>query len=326
MAAPLILANVGLPILFFALPVAFYLLAPVIAAKTWIAQKKIIELSPARRLVGIVLATVISAVVGWPLAWAIFATLHELAIPGGGEGHGLFAALESMAAGALQRAWLVLYEDAFSWMVPASAIIIMVPAFVVTVLIEGIVLKLAWRKISPSKRNRFVLSANLYSYGLALALIWLLYLTASIALSIAIVIAVFCMAWTVGHRPREQALGATREEQAKMREHLVGDIRANSQYCSWYITLTGVIATMIVSHQEDFRVILNQNYLWPFGLSFLAATVASVFLPAGYGQERFKTLRMVWFRSVLCEQTVVIFTCYGVCSAFIALTNGQGLP
>jgi hypothetical protein len=77
-------------------------------------------------------------------------------------------------------------------------------------------------------------------------------------------------------------------------------------------------------HKEDFKPILHQSQLWPFEISFLAASLATLFFPAGYGEYYFKTLRVVWFRSVLCAQITVIFTAFGVVKAFATLLAAPG--
>lgn len=59
--------------------------------------------------------------------------------------------------------------------------------------------------------------------------------------------------------------------------------------------------------------------VWPFGASLLAASFASLFFPAGYGDKHFMALKVIWVRGVLCEQFVVIFTCYGIWQAFTAM-------
>lgn len=129
-----------------------------------------------------------------------------------------------------------------------------------------------------------------------------------------------CLVWTLFHWPKGTDLGSQPAKQTKMREYLVLDIRANSQYCYWYLAFIGVIGAIVAAKHEYFGPILNQAHLWPFGLAFLAASLALLFLPAGYGTARTQNLRLAWLRSVLCEQIVIIFTCYGIWEAFRALT------
>lgn len=141
------------------------------------------------------------------------------------------------------------------------------------------------------------------------------------AIYLTVGVALFCAIWTCCHLPRADALGTNDEERAKLREFLVLDIRANSQYSAWYVTLIGVIGTIVASNQAPFKPVLNAEHLWPFGVSFLAASLATLFFPAGYGTRFLPNLRWVWLRSVLCEQLVVIFTAYGIWDMFRVLAG-----
>lgn len=127
--------------------------------------------------------------------------------------------------------------------------------------------------------------------------------------------------WTIVHCPCVHDFGAEDINQAKLREHVALDIRAASQYCYWYLALIGVSATIVASatNRDLYRAAINWEHLWPFCVAFAAASLALIFIPAGYGKTRFNRLRVVWFRSIICEQIVVIFTCYGAWEIFKAL-------
>jgi hypothetical protein len=142
-----------------------------------------------------------------------------------------------------------------------------------------------------------------------------------IALLIAIFAILVCAIWTFIRLPRQGDLGDGADEKNKLREFMVYDIRANTQSCGAYLALVGVVATIIASNRQDFAPMLNMPHLWPFGIALLAATLATIFFPAGYGQKHFRILRLVWLRSVLCEQIVVISTCYGIWIAYRALSG-----
>jgi acid phosphatase len=133
-------------------------------------------------------------------------------------------------------------------------------------------------------------------------------------------IIVLCFIWTLLHWPKETDLENQPANRDHFREFLVHDIRQNSQYAYWYLALIGGISTIVAANKTYFGPILNQGHVWPFGLAFLAASLALLFVPAGYGEARVRNLRFVWLRSVLCEQVVVVFTCYGIWEAFRALT------
>jgi hypothetical protein len=171
-----ILADAGVPMLFLAFPTAFYLLVPVIALETWISRT-VPEITFSRRFVGVALANAVSTLGGWPLTWIALAALQLFVIPGGGGGYGLFTPLRAIASVTLQAAWLIPYENDLYWMVPTAAMVLMIPAFFVTIPIERLVLRFCWRQVPPAERKRFVWRANLCSYALLVAIGcgWLIY-------------------------------------------------------------------------------------------------------------------------------------------------------
>src|SRR5258708_943964 len=141
------------------------------------------------------------------------------------------------------------------------------------------------------------------------------------ALYITLAIIVIAVIWTIFHRPCIDDLGNDEINKAKLREFVALDIRAASQYCYWYLALISVSTTIIAAaaNREFFKPVLNWAHLWPFCLAFVTASLALIFIPAGYGADRFNRLRVIWFRSIICEQMVVIFTCYGAWEFFKAL-------
>jgi hypothetical protein len=140
-----------------------------------------------------------------------------------------------------------------------------------------------------------------------------LYITLAFVLAAAV--------WTVCHRPCIDDFGQADPAKDKLRESIALDIRAASQYCYWYLALLGVSATIVASasNRELYKSVISWQHLWPFCVAFAAASLALIFIPAGYGSDRFNRLRVVWFRSIICEQVVVIFTCYGAWEVFKVL-------
>lgn len=171
-----ILADAGVPMLFVAFPFAFYLLIPVIAVETWIARS-VPQISLQRRFFGALAANVFSTAVGWPIAWYILVLLQMYVIPGGGGGYGLDTPLHRIASVTLQAAWLIPYERDLYWMVPTASIVLLLPAFLITIPSEALVLRFVWRQTAVSERRRFVWVANLWSYALLVlaGLLWLWY-------------------------------------------------------------------------------------------------------------------------------------------------------
>ncbi len=170
------LADAGVPMLFLAFPAAFYLLIPVVAVELFVARP-IKHITFRRKFVGVASANLVSTIAGWPLMWYIMVLLQMYVIPGGGGAYGLFTPLRAMASVTLQAAWLIPYEEELYWMVPTAAMVLMVPAFLVSVPIERIVLRFIWRQEPVPQRKRFVWRANLCSYALLLAIgcSWLVY-------------------------------------------------------------------------------------------------------------------------------------------------------
>jgi len=162
--------------LFVAFPFAFYLLIPIIGLETWIARR-LSQITARRRFLGVLAANAVSTLVGWPLAWLVLVLLQIFVIPGGSSAYGLDTPLHAVASVTLQAAWLIPYESDLYWMVPTAAIVLMLPAFAVTVPTERLVLRYCWSQVPVVERRKFVWTANLASYAvlIAVGLFWLWY-------------------------------------------------------------------------------------------------------------------------------------------------------
>jgi hypothetical protein len=142
-----------------------------------------------------------------------------------------------------------------------------------------------------------------------------------IAFILAIDIALILGAWTYERRPNEDDLGSEPDKRDKLREFMVQDIRANTQSCGAYLLLVGAAATFFATRRPDFVTLLNTTCFKPFIVAFSLATIATLFIPAGYGKEHFKILQRVWLRSILCGQIVVISTFYGIFKIYSTVTG-----
>jgi hypothetical protein len=171
-----ILADAGVPMLMVMFPAAFFLLVPIVAVETWIARR-ISPVSAERRFLGVLTANAVSTIVGWPLTWILLALLQLFVIPGGSSGYNFRTPFGAIASVTLQAPWLMPYEDQLYWMVPTAAMVLLIPAFFVTILTEGLVLRFLWRETVSSERKSFVWTANIASYGLlyAVGICWLLF-------------------------------------------------------------------------------------------------------------------------------------------------------
>lgn len=158
------LANAGLPMILVLFP-AVLLASPVIvlveAVLGWTFFRSSLE-----RWFGMCIAlNLASSLVGVPLAW-LLALLIEFTVVGGGA-HGVddwWGVLVSVVG---QAAWLVPYEDEFDWMVPVAYLVLLIPAYVMTVLMELGLYQLFFRKLIELRRPRLVfVLLNLCSYSL----------------------------------------------------------------------------------------------------------------------------------------------------------------
>jgi len=175
MHVPVMLANAGVPMLMLAFPAAFFLLIPVIAIEWWIARP-LAGITPVAKIVGVSVANAVSTLAGWPLMLIALVALQIKLDP-----HGLSwpdSQLQKIASVTLEAAWLVPYsEQNLYWKIPTAAMVLMIPAFFVSIFLELCVLHFFWRTEPSTERKQFVWRANIYSYALLIVfgLIWLLY-------------------------------------------------------------------------------------------------------------------------------------------------------
>jgi hypothetical protein len=126
-------ANAGVPMLFVQMPLLLLALPVVIA----------IEAALCRRWLGVswkkawratAKANVISTVAGFPIMWIALVILQM--VVGGGRFPHLREPWFSVYTVTVQAAWLLPIEARLYWMVPTACIVLMIPAFFVTVFIE----------------------------------------------------------------------------------------------------------------------------------------------------------------------------------------------
>jgi len=138
---------------------------------------------------------------------------------------------------------------------------------------------------------------------------------ASIIISLALILIV----WDIIRLPNITDLGVDTNAKDKLREFMISDIRTNSQYCASFLGFIGLIGTIAATSKIYEKPILTCAVFWPFIISLVAASLATLFIPVGYGCDSFKRLKYIWLRSVICEQVVVIFTAYGIWKIIVTL-------
>ena len=149
-------------------------IVPVVFLEAYVLSRSLqLQFWPSSRVSTI--ANIVSSLVGIPLAWGLMLLL-EFAATSGGTAYGLDTAPKKILAVTVQAAWLVPYENELHWMIPAAAIVLLIPTFFISVLIEWGIVRAMLHEYMKQPIRLAVWRANLASYGLLLilCLIWLL--------------------------------------------------------------------------------------------------------------------------------------------------------
>ena len=168
----MILANVGIPMIFWQLPSATFALVPVALLETCVASRLL-----KHRFVDTVrpvfIANLFSTFIGIPIAWIAMLALNIITT--GGSAHGFDTPFDAFRSVVLQASWLVPYEDDLVWLVPSATIVLLVPYFLASVKAEHWFLKPRIASTAPSVLARAVWISNAVSYGclLAYSIYWL---------------------------------------------------------------------------------------------------------------------------------------------------------
>ena len=155
------------------LPALWLSLLPVILVEAWVIARWL-PLAPRRAVSGAGLGNVLSTLVGIPLMWVLLAT-GQLVLAG--TARGLSSIGAKTYAVTVQAPWLIPYEEDLKWMIPAALIVLAVPAYALSVLIEWLCLLPFVDQTNKPRTLRVVATANAASYA-ALALLFAIVLAA----------------------------------------------------------------------------------------------------------------------------------------------------
>ncbi len=156
-------ANIGLPMIFITLPWMVLSLIPVIAVEGHICSRRL-NLTAGKAIKVTTASNLTSTFIGIPVSWGILVALQMLT--GGSGSQGIDTVLGKLLAVTWQAPWLIPYEKELYWMVPSAGMVLMLPYFFASWLVEYQVS----RRLLPDKDRRdvkrTVLYANLASYAL----------------------------------------------------------------------------------------------------------------------------------------------------------------
>jgi len=166
-----ILADAGIPMLFFHLPAMALALVPVIAIESFVARRQL-GLPGREMLKGVVAANCCSALLGFPLFWLIGVVALLVVGP-------LLPRVIPESPNPIGR--VTEFMSGMVWLGPDSAqrvipvgLAMLVPAFFVSVFSERWILRKAWPGMTIATLSRFTWTAHLWSYP-ALIAVWLCY-------------------------------------------------------------------------------------------------------------------------------------------------------
>lgn len=162
-----VFANTGLPMVAVYLPPAWLGLIPIIAIEAALGVWRF-GVPPRRAFLAQAVANCLSTLVGLPLAWMVLALMELFLF---GTALGLDSPLRRLYAVTVQSPWLIPYERDLWWMIPASAIVLTVPFYAMSVLVEYRVVRRLVRDLPQPLVRSWVVRANVVSYALLLVVL-----------------------------------------------------------------------------------------------------------------------------------------------------------
>ena len=156
------LADDTVPMLFWHMLAIFAALVPIVLIEAYSA-KKILGLTVGQALGPISASNFTSMLVGFPILWTVWLSVQQLV--GGNYVHGLSTWWRKLYAVTVQAPWLMHGGRDLYWMVPAAAIVMLVPAFFLSVWIERLVLQWFWNTEYKARLLKFSFKAHVPSYA-----------------------------------------------------------------------------------------------------------------------------------------------------------------
>lgn len=166
----LILADIGVPMIFIHWPLMLCALIPVIVIESLLIRRWV-PLSYREAFTGCSVANAFSTLVGVPLAWIVmFALEFIVMMPVGLAADRWHWKLDSPIFHVLgflfSIAWLVPVERHLHWMIPLAVALLLIPCFYASVWLESFTCRRMWPSRDVLAVSRGVFRANLASYGL----------------------------------------------------------------------------------------------------------------------------------------------------------------
>lgn len=172
-----LLANAGIPMLFWQLPVAAMMLLPVTLIESIVAIP-ILRQPAGSVCVRVLAANLFSTFVGVPIAWGGMFIVDIVTT--GSAAPGFDTPWDAFQSVVLQSPWLPPYQEHLVWLVPAATFVLLVPYFLVSVYTERWLLRRQFQNVDSHLVSRATWIANAVSYG-ALAVCTVYWLLRAVA-------------------------------------------------------------------------------------------------------------------------------------------------
>ena len=156
-------ADGGVPMLYWSMIAIVAALIPIVLIQSYSA-KKMLGVSITKAIGPISASNFTSLLVVFPALWVFWLSAQQLV--GGDVSHSLTTWWKKLYAVTVQAPWLTHSGRDLLWMVPAAAIVMLVPAFFLSVWSERLVLQWFWKNEEKSRLTKFSFMAHVPSYAM----------------------------------------------------------------------------------------------------------------------------------------------------------------
>ncbi len=95
-------------------------------------------------------------------------------------------------------------------------------------------------------------------------------------------------------------------------EEYIGDVRRINEYCNWYLAFISLFIGIMATNLKDLRESVGLFPVTPFFIALTSASINLLFIPVPYQNDNLQMVKILWMYHIILEQTVVIFTAYGL--------------
>jgi len=161
-------ADIGVPLIAIFLPPMWFAFVPIVVVEAVVLARRL-DISLARAVTPAFVGNLLSTAIGVPLLWLVLAVMELICC---GTARGLNTFGTRLYAVTIQSPWLIPYEQDLRWMVPCALVVMAIPSFAASVILEAPVNRLFIRSVPGRSLWRATAAANLCSYGMLALLLW----------------------------------------------------------------------------------------------------------------------------------------------------------